>query len=122
MEHRSEARVDFNVRFFVAIHKSWNAPEMVGVSLECEAVDFSAHGMHFVTNIELSPATLVDITIGVGEPFAMYLLRAEIRWVREANDTFHVGVLLLDEEDRDLTRWQDNFEQLVAGGGTGTNE
>jgi hypothetical protein len=78
--------------------------------------------MHFVTNIELSPATLVDITIGVGEPFAMYLLRAEICWVREADDTFHVGVLLLDEEDKDLTRWQDNFDQLVAAGGAGTNE
>jgi len=40
MEHRSESRVDVNVHFFVNIHKSWNAPDMVGMSLECDAVDF----------------------------------------------------------------------------------
>jgi len=60
--------------------------------------------------------------LSISRPMACILLRAEICWVREADDTFHVGVLLLDEEDKDLTRWQDNFDQLVAAGGAGTNE
>ena len=109
-EKRREARVDANVRFFVQVHESEKEPDMVGQSLECEAVDFSAHGMQFSTNAELSASTTLNITIGIGEPFAMYLLRGEVRWVRQKDDTYYMGILLVDSEDTDLDNWLDSFD------------
>lgn len=114
MEQRSEERVGFDVKFFVHVHESEDAPDMVGMSLQCEAVDFSAHGMQFSTNAELSAQTLLNVTIGIGEPFAMYLLRGEVRWTRPREDIFFMGVLLLDEEETDLQRWVENFESIAS--------
>ena len=45
MEKRTEARVDFNDRFFVPVHESEDEPDGVCLSLECAAIEFSAHGM-----------------------------------------------------------------------------
>ena len=111
-EQRREERVEHNVRFFVHIFESKNEPEMVGMSLEGEAVDFSAHGMQFSTNVELSPSTLLNITIGIGEPFSMYLLRGEIRWVKQQDDTYYMGVLLVQAEGTDLESWVTTFGEI----------
>ena len=114
MEQRREARVDYNIRFFVHVHESDTDLDMVGQSLQCEAVDFSAHGMQFSTNRELSVKTLLNITIGVGEPFSMFLLRGEVRWVRQSGDVFNMGILLQPAEETDLQRWVDNFDTLAG--------
>ena len=91
MEQRKEARIDYNVRFFVHVHESEDEPDMVGMSLECEAIDFSAHGVQFSTNSVLTAGTLVNVTIGIGEPFAMYTLRGEVRWVRPKDEAVYMG-------------------------------
>ena len=54
-EQGGEARIDHNVRLLVHVDQADDEPEMVGVSLEGEAVVFSAHGMQFKTKAELSP-------------------------------------------------------------------
>ena len=109
-EQRSEQRVDVDVRFFVHVHESEQDPDMVGQSLQCEAIDFSAHGIQFSTNAELSTSTRLNITIGIGEPFAMYLLRGEVRWVRQKEDTYLMGVLLIAAQDTDLQSWLEVFD------------
>jgi hypothetical protein len=114
-EQRVEERVDVNVRFFVNVHESALEPEMMGQSLECEAIDFSAHGMQFSTNRELSSGALLNITIGVGEPFAMYALRGEVRWVRSKDNVYYMGVLLKHAEDMDLEKWVGNFGEQISG-------
>lgn len=114
-DQRRETRVNANVRFFVHVHESKSDPDMVGMSLECEAVDMSAHGMQFSTNSALTESTLLNITIGIGEPFAMYLLRGEVRWVRHREDQCFIGVMLQEAEDTDLERWLDNFEAHFSG-------
>jgi len=108
-EQRSEERIEHNFRFFVHVHESKSEPDMVGMSLECEAIDFSAHGMQFSTNSELTAGTLLNLTIGIGEPFAMYLLRGEVRWARQKDDVYYMGVLLKPAEDTDLQKWNDAF-------------
>ena len=108
-EKRSESRVEHAIKFFVHVHASEIEPDMVGMSLQCEAVDFSAHGLQFSTQTELTPKTSVNITIGIGEPFAMYLLRGDVRWVRQEDDIYYMGVLLLPEKSTDLDRWLENF-------------
>ncbi|MDA0273104.1 MAG: PilZ domain-containing protein [Proteobacteria bacterium] len=114
MEQRTEARVDFNVRFFVHVHESEKEPDMVGLSLECEAIDFSAQGMQFSTNSLLSPGALVNVSIGVGEPFSMYLLRAQVRWLRPKDDAYYMGVMLLSEDETDLEQWVERFTTLAS--------
>ncbi len=114
MEQRREARIDINIRFFVHIHESENEPDMVGQSLQCEAVDFSEHGLQFSSESEISVKTLLNITIGVGEPFAMYSLRGEVRWVRRSGDLFLTGVLLLPEASMDLEQWVANSRDFVS--------
>ena len=94
MDKRAEARIEHNVRFFVHVHESKKEPDMVGMSLECEAIDVSAHGMQFSTNADLSAGSIINITIGVGEPFAMYALRGEVRWTRPDDNVYLMGVLL----------------------------
>ena len=110
MDKRAEARVEHNVRFFVHVHEAKNEPDMVGVSLECEAIGVSAHGMQFSTKVELSAGAIINITIGVGDPFAMYALRGEVRWVRSDDDKFLMGVLLQYTDDTDLDSWIASFE------------
>lgn len=114
MEHRAETRMDFNVRFFVHVHESKNEPDMVGLSLECEAIDFSAHGMQFSTNSVLSTGSLVNVSIGIGEPFSMYVLRAQVRWLRPKDGAYYMGVMLLAEDGTDLEQWVENFSTLVS--------
>ena len=79
MDKRREPRIEHKIRFFVHIHECNDNPDLVGVSIACEAVDFSSHGMQIRTDRELTPKTLLKITIGIGDPFAMYVLRGEIR-------------------------------------------
>lgn len=82
---------------------------MVGVSIECEAIDFSTRGMQFRSNSQLIPRSLVKITIGIGEPFGMYELMGEIRWVRPIERDFSMGVLLLEEPSTDYEKWGTAF-------------
>lgn len=113
IEQRSEARVDVNIRFFVHVFESEDDPDMVGLSLESDAVDLSAHGMQLSTGAELSAGALLNITIGIGEPFAMYLLRGEVRWVRQNDDQYLMGILLKKTDDTDLERWLASFDSLI---------
>ena len=84
----------------------------VGVKPACEAMDFSSHGLQLRTDQELIPRTLLNITIGIGDPFAMYLLRGEIRWTKSADDEYFMGVLLREEEGTDLDAWGAYLENL----------
>lgn len=110
MENRSEPRVERKVKFFVHVHECEEDPDMVGESIACEALDFSSHGLQLRTDESLAPKTLLNITIGIGNPFAMYLLRGEVRWVRPGEDEFYMGVLFSEEVGTDLEAWVDKFE------------
>ncbi len=115
MEQRSEARVPHNIRFFIHVSECPVNPDMVGVSIACEAIDFSKRGMQFRTDESLPPGSLLNITIGVGEPFAMYLLGGEVRWVRAAGDEVYMGVLLTEGERFDTDRWDSDFDSIFSG-------
>ena len=115
MEQRSEPRIPQHVRFFVHVHECEEDHDLVGTSVTCEALDFSVHGLQLKTDSKLFQGSLLDITIGIGDPFAMYLLRGEIRWVTQEEEDFYMGVLLVDEEHMDLDKWVENFGSTFAG-------
>lgn len=108
-EQRQERRIANDIQFFVHVHECDEDAGLVGESVSAEAVDVSAHGLQFHTGDLLYSDSLLDVTIGVGEPFAMYLLRGEIRWVTEVDDEYFIGVKLLPEDGRDLDKWIGNF-------------
>jgi hypothetical protein len=112
MDNRSEPRVEHQIRFFVHVHECDEDPDMVGVSVACEALDFSSHGLQLKTDRTLPTKTKLNITIGIGDPFAMYLLRGEVRWAKPGDDECYMGVLLSDEEGTDLEAWVAQFENL----------
>ena len=114
MDKRSEARIPHNVRFFVHIHACEDDPDMVGMSIACEAIDFSPKGLQFRTDQSLIPGSLLNVTIGIGKPFAMYLLRGEVRWVREVDDDYAMGILLRAAEGTDLKDWQSAFDEIFV--------
>ena len=114
MENRAEPRIEHQVRFFVHVHECAEDPDIVGTSLTCEAVDFSVHGMQLRTAVELPSGTLLNITIGIGNPFAMYLLRGEVRWVRANDEEVYMGVLLRQAEGTDLENWTQRFAEIFT--------
>ena len=116
MDKRSEDRVSSAVRFLVHVHECDDDPDMVGVSLSCKAVDFSIHGIQFRTDKVIAPGSLVNVTIGIGNPFAMYLVRRGVQWVRDSEGSHYMGVLLQDAAGTDLAKWRDAFDETFAPG------
>lgn len=58
--------------------------------------------------------SILNITIGIGSPFAMFLLSGEIRWVREIDDECYMGVKLLTTEGTDYNKWNDRFDEIFS--------
>ncbi len=114
MDKRSESRVPRNVRFFVHVHACNEDPDLVGVSLECEAVDFSLHGLQLKTDEAVPVGSLLNITIGIGDPFAMYLLRGEVRWRRPNRELQAMGIMLHHEDETDFDAWGESFDDIFA--------
>ena len=112
MEKRSESRVESDIRFFIHIHECEANPELVGNSITCSGVDFSAHGLQLKTETILPAGTILHVTIGIGEPFAMYLLAGTVRWARETKEGTFMGVLLKDQPDTDFNEWVSRFTRL----------
>ena len=111
MDKRREPRIELLVKFFVHVHECAEDPDLAGVSVDSEALDFSSHGVQFRTDQDLALKTLLNITIGIGDPFAMYLLRGEIRWTKPEDDEYYVGVRLNEAEGTDLDAWIAYFER-----------
>ncbi|MCB1645981.1 MAG: PilZ domain-containing protein [Pseudomonadales bacterium] len=114
MDKRTEPRIEHNIRFFVHVSECEADPDIVGTSVACEAIDFSTRGMQFKTEGSLYPGTRLNITIGIGEPFAMYLLQGEIRWIREIRGEQCMGVLLEPAEGTDLAKWEQDFLEIFG--------
>ena len=112
MDKRLEPRIEHEVKFFVHIKECRDDPDLVGLSVECTAIDVSTRGMQFRTDVRLYAANELGITIGVGEPFAMYELYGEVRWVRDLANDYCMGVLLEERDGTDYGKWETDFRGL----------
>ncbi len=114
MDKRGEPRVPHNIRLFVHVSECDEDPDLIGVSVSCEGANFSPHGLQFRT-VDLIPVgSKLNITIGIGAPFAMFLLAGEIRWAREIDDEIYIGILLQDVEGTDYTDWNKRFDEIFS--------
>ena len=110
MDKRSEARIDRNVGIFIHVHTCTDRPEFMGISIPCDAMDFSPHGLRFKSNLLLPPESLIHVTIGIGRPFTVFLLLGEVRWEFEKDGQLMMGVNLFDGERDDLECWAESFD------------
>jgi hypothetical protein len=114
MEKRNEPRINHNIRFFVHVQACDENPDLIGTSVECEAIDFSIHGMQFKTEQLLPTSTLLNITIGIGKPFSMHTLQGQIRWARIVQGDICMGVMLMDIAGTDYAKWEVTFKAIFA--------
>ena len=114
MDKRVEPRVPHEVKFFVHIKECEQDAELIGLSVECVAVDLSTHGMQFKTDVELYSGSTLAITLGIGEPFAMYELFGTVRWVRPGDTEFSLGVLIEASGKSDFAKWEEDFTGLFG--------
>jgi hypothetical protein len=112
MDNRAEPRVTHHIRFFVHVQACDDNPELIGTSVECEAIDFSTCGMQFKTEHLLPAATLLNITIGIGNPSSTYTLQGQVRWARVVHGDICMGVLLVNNEETDYAKWGNTFEAV----------
>ncbi len=110
-EQRSEDRVSYNVHFAVQVLSSRDE-SLVGSMFECDAVDFSPHGMQITSGSPLSSGSRAAITITLSEPAESYRLLGEVRWSRQNDGKAFMGVQLLEEAGFDLAPWVTNFNDL----------
>ncbi len=114
MNKRAEDRIESQIRFFVHVCECETDPSLVGTSVTCQGVDFSAHGLQLKTDDLLPVDSHLNITIGIGDPFSMYLLSGEVRWARSTNDGSFMGILLEKRERTDYEAWVERFNELFA--------
>lgn len=116
-ENRLEPRTIRNIGIFAHVHSCDEMPELVGVSIPCNTTDFSLHGLQCNSDVLLPKGSLINNTVGIGHPFAMYLLLGEIRWVHESEEEMSMGVSLMENEASDFERWLKDFDTIFAKDG-----
>jgi hypothetical protein len=114
MDKRREPRIPLNIRFFVHVSECDDDPDLVGVSVACEGVDFSPNGLQFRTEDLMPVGCKLNITIGIGAPFAMFLLKGEIRWSRDIKGQCYMGVALQDTDGTDYDKWNEQFGEIFS--------
>ncbi|HJN51965.1 MAG: PilZ domain-containing protein [Pseudomonadales bacterium] len=114
MDKRREPRVPHNIRFFVHVSECDEDPDLIGVSVSCEGVDFSSNGLQFRTDDLIPIGSNLNITIGIGAPFPMFLLAGEIKWTRASDDECYLGIQLHESEGTDYTSWNDRFDEIFS--------
>lgn len=112
-DQRSEDRVSYSLRFTVAVH-SGRDESLVGKFVDCEAVDFSKHGMQLSSAQGLGTGTQLVITLGVGKPTVTYRLLGEVRWSRKSDGKYYMGIQLVEEDGFDLAPWIVNFNRALT--------
>ena len=113
MDKRRERRqIAHDMEFVVHIHESPDDPKLAGTSITCEITDFSGHGLHVLTDIALTPDTLLNIKSSIGDPVSSYGLRGEIRWTEIVENHCHMGIQFSEEKGTDLDAWVADFGSM----------
>ncbi len=118
MEQRSEARIERDVGIFVHVKSCKEKPDLVGTSIPCGAKDFSPHGLKHNSELQLSPRSLVYITLSIGVPYSTYLLLCEVCWDIENEGKITGGLKFLEGEHSDLKRWIEAFDSIFKDDST----
>ena len=113
-DKRTEQRVLQNIEFYVYIDECTQNPALVGESFDCQATDVSPHGMGISCSEALYKGNLLNITIGAGNPFTLYILKGSVQWINKEDGEYQVGIKLTDDTDSDIERWIQEFDNIFS--------
>lgn len=113
-DKRKEDRTLQQIEFYVFVDECNENQELVGEAFDCKASDVSAHGLKILCEEALYENNILNITIGAGESFSLYMLKGEVRWTKKADTGFQVGVQLVADEMTDYDRWIEDFESIFS--------
>lgn len=112
MNKRTESRIFQNIEFSVYVDECEQDPKLIGEPFDCEALDVSAHGLKVLCDLKLYEGNSLNITIGVGEPFSYYILKGELRWVKETDEGYEFGIKVIVDDQTDSARWIKEFDGM----------
>ncbi len=104
-EQRRERRVPRRE----AVHIQITSGGPSATVLHCETEDLSATGFKVRTDGPVAAGHILELLIEVDGDGKRYVLVAETRWCRPAQDGYHAGFELLDAEHSDIEPWRALF-------------
>lgn len=106
MEQRSEPRHEKRLAMVGTIRRCEEEPSLEGCPVKVETINLSEHGLQFRSDIMLSKETIIRIAIAV-DPRSIRSVEGEVRWSKEDNGDYLVGVKLLENQESDIAAWME---------------
>ncbi|MFU8817904.1 MAG: PilZ domain-containing protein [Pseudomonadales bacterium] len=112
-DKRMHPRIESSDRLFTQVVLSADAPDLVGRTLACTAVNMSVGGIQFRTNSAVPIGALLDLWVDIPSRQGKFFLAGEVRWTRpgdpgvDGTPVWYVGVQLQSGAATDLANWRD---------------
>ncbi len=113
-DKRLHPRLDSDDRLFSQVVLAADAPDMVGETLACRAVNMSMGGIQFKTSEAVPVGTLLDLWVDVASRPGKFFLAGEVRWSRPTSEydengaeLHFIGVQLKSGAATDILDWRD---------------
>ena len=111
-DQRLHPRMDSDDRLFTQVVLSGDAPDLIGTTLSCTAVNLSVGGIQFRTDHAVPSGSLLDLWVDVASRPGKFFLSGEVRWSRPTHDDvdgdhWFVGVQLKSGAATDIIDWRD---------------
>jgi Tfp pilus assembly protein PilZ len=119
-DKRVHPRVESHNRLFTQVVSAPDAPDLVGTTVSCSAVNMSIGGLQFRTQEELPVGTLLDLWVEVASRQGKFFLSGEVRWTRpgeplpDGTPIWIVGVQLKTGAATDILSWRDYLANTHA--------
>lgn len=111
-DQRLHPRRDSTDRLFTQVVLSGDAPDLIGTTLSCKAVNLSVGGIQFRADRSVPTGALLDLWVDVASRPGKFFLSGEVRWTRPVADDsgdqeWYVGVQLKSGAATDILDWRD---------------
>jgi Tfp pilus assembly protein PilZ len=113
-DQRLHPRLESDDRLFSQVVLSSEAPDIVGTTLSCTAVNLSVGGIQFKTNAPVPAGSLLDLWVDISSRPGKFFLAGEVRWSRPTGNLddngqqeWFVGVQLKTGAATDIVDWRD---------------
>ncbi len=113
-DKRMHPRLESDDRLFTQVGLAADAPDLVGATLACTAVNMSMGGIQLKPSHPVPVGTLLDLWVDVASRPGKFFLAGEVRWSRptlekdeNGSELYFVGVQLKSGAATDIIDWRD---------------
>jgi len=111
---RMHPRLESDDRLFTQVVLATDAPELIGKTLPCTAINMSVGGIQFKTAQAVPVGTLLDLWVDIASRPGKFFLAGEVRWSRPTGEMdengaelHFVGVQLKAGAATDILDWRE---------------